>query len=388
MNEPQAGQPATYFAPPERSEPAELARLAETCVNNAIIEVVLESLDSHVLVLDARRQILAANPVVLKDLELLEGEPLLGARPGEAFGCVNLAEAPSGCGTSEACRNCGLVLAVLASQATHAPAEGECLLSMRRHQELEGREYHVRVTPIRIEEDLLQVAVLRDVSDTKRREVLESTFLHDLNNVLQGLNNWTEVLQASPGGLSRVAQQIVTLSSWITQEVALHRVIVQAEQGNLVTHPEPLKANPFLEGLLLALEGHGALNGKALAVDPLPPEDGFICDPALLRRVLTNMLVNALEASTVGATVRITFSQEKAGPRFQVHNPGWIVPEVGNSIFHRSFSTKAAKGRGLGTYIMKLLGENYLRGAVNFRSSEGEGTCFWIQLPRDASEPG
>ena len=49
-------------------------------------------------------------------------------------------------------------------------------------------------------------------------------------------------------------------------------------------------------------------------------------------------------------------------------------------IFKRSFSTKG-KGRGLGTYSVRLLAENYLKGKAGFISNEKEGTIFFVDLP-------
>jgi hypothetical protein len=72
---------------------------------------------------------------------------------------------------------------------------------------------------------------------------------------------------------------------------------------------------------------------------------------------------------------------------FVVENPGCLTPEVADRIFQRSFSTKAKRGRGLGTYGMKLLGEDHLGGTVSFRSTAREGTCFTIVLPRDPGGP-
>jgi sensor histidine kinase regulating citrate/malate metabolism len=57
-------------------------------------------------------------------------------------------------------------------------------------------------------------------------------------------------------------------------------------------------------------------------------------------------------------------------------------------LFQRSFSTKG-NGRGIGTYSIKLLTENYLKGKVSFFSNEEEGTVFSIELnklfPKDLS---
>ncbi len=60
-----------------------------------------------------------------------------------------------------------------------------------------------------------------------------------------------------------------------------------------------------------------------------------------------------------------------------------IIPyDVQLQLFQRSFSTKGI-GRGIGTYSIKLLTENYLKGSVNFISNENEGTLFTIELNRE-----
>ena len=60
---------------------------------------------------------------------------------------------------------------------------------------------------------------------------------------------------------------------------------------------------------------------------------------------------------------------------FRVNNPGVIPANIRTQIFQRSFSTKG-HGRGLGTYSMKLFGENYLNGKVYFQSNEKQGTTI------------
>jgi len=54
-------------------------------------------------------------------------------------------------------------------------------------------------------------------------------------------------------------------------------------------------------------------------------------------------------------------------------------------VFQRSFSTKG-KGRGLGTYSIKLLTERYLKGTASFTSTETDGTTFQISLPTQLGE--
>ena len=104
-----------------------------------------------------------------------------------------------------------------------------------------------------------------------------------------------------------------------------------------------------------------------------------VTDPTILKRILVNLAKNALEAIGVGATV--TIWAERAGEEvmFAVRNPGTLPEEVRHQLFHRSFSTKG-DGRGIGTYSVKLLGERYLRGRVEFRSGDAEGTVFMIWI--------
>ncbi len=67
--------------------------------------------------------------------------------------------------------------------------------------------------------------------------------------------------------------------------------------------------------------------------------------------------------------------------RFSVWNPAPIPEPLQLRIFQRHFTTKNESGRGIGTYMMKLFGEEFLGGRVGFLSSAAEGTPFWIELP-------
>ena len=93
------------------------------------------------------------------------------------------------------------------------------------------------------------------------------------------------------------------------------------------------------------------------------------------------MLLNALEASTEGDHVKIW---AEATPQndtvFGVWNNAAIDVDVQQRLFQKNFSTKKKKGRGLGTYSMKLFGEEILKGKVSFSSEEGKGTNFYLTI--------
>ena len=106
----------------------------------------------------------------------------------------------------------------------------------------------------------------------------------------------------------------------------------------------------------------------------------LITDQTLLRRVLYNMLKNAIEASSCSEVVSIRHTQKESFGVFSVHNSRFMPRSTQLQVFQRSFSTKG-KGRGIGTYSMKLFGEKYLKGKVWFSTTEDKGTTFYISVP-------
>ena len=118
-----------------------------------------------------------------------------------------------------------------------------------------------------------------------------------------------------------------------------------------------------------------------LSVFVFAPALGLALDRVLLRRVLGNLLKNAVEATRFGGTVRARCAMDERTVEFAVNNEGTVPESVRLQIFQRSFSTKG-EGRGLGTYGARLLTEGYMKGTIAFRSEEGEGTTFLARYPR------
>ena len=71
-----------------------------------------------------------------------------------------------------------------------------------------------------------------------------------------------------------------------------------------------------------------------------------------------------------------------------VHNDGQMSERTQQQIFQRSFTTKDGEGRGVGTYSVKLLTEQFLLGNVQFVSNERVGTLFMLMIPdRTMAQP-
>jgi len=373
-----------HALPPSRRASAEKMRAdAERARRSPVAGALLDAVDAALLLLNEERQIAAFNA---RAAEIGGGKQMLGARPGEVVACVN-AEESEGCGSAPACEVCGALGAVLESEVRGLPVEAECRIQRRR--EAGGAlELNVRATPLAIEDGRFTVVSLRDISAERRHLALEQIFFHDVLNTVAGLRGWATVLRSPRGNAPRALERIELLARKLEREIVDQRALLLAESGALVPVSKPVRAADLFRELELVFSSHHSLDERTLRLEPPAPGLELSTDGPLLLRVLGNMVKNALEATPPGGAVR-AWSEPALHPRaasavrFSVHNGGFIPPEVQAGIFRRAFSTKAERGRGLGTYSMKLLGEQYLGGVVAFETAPGAGTVFSILLPAE-----
>ena len=113
---------------------------------------------------------------------------------------------------------------------------------------------------------------------------------------------------------------------------------------------------------------HPKAYGKQIVISPSSTNVQILSDYTLLMRVIINMVINALEATPENGSITIGLDDDGDFAKFWVASSRVIPESVKVQIFKRSFSTKGVD-RGLGTYSIKLLTENYLGGKVGFCSA-------------------
>jgi len=378
-----AKRQTTHFASPERLSLPEARRQAAAVGEDPGLRGLAAVSPDMLAVLNRHRQVVYANAPMRELLEDRALESICGFRPGELLGCVHASETEAGCGTAPGCRHCGAAQAILKTQRTGQSAREECTISAGGNGALKAYNFQVTTSPLEIDGDEFLLLSLRDLSAEKHRQALQRIFFHDLLNTVSGFKMQLELLKrrAENEGCRETIARLERIGDQLLEEIGSQKLMVSAEARTLEVQRNLVVSGSLAEELLESF-GAAAAPDKAptLELAPFFESVSFICDEAILRRVLTNMIKNALEASAPGQTVRLGCRKDEAGLSFSVHNPGHMPPEVQEQVFQRFFTTKGA-GRGLGTYGMKLLAEQYLGGRVRFESSPEQGTTFTVWLP-------
>jgi len=371
---------STRHAPAERADGRIIAQQSKILTNQSLLVDVLNAVSTLVVILNRERQIVFANKAFLDLLGKEDLKAVTGLRLGEAMGCMHSDETDGGCGTTVFCKMCGAVNAMLSAQTGKEDVQ-ECRIILK-----EGgmaMDLKVMASPFRVVGEEFTVFSILDIADEKRRDVLERIFMHDLMNTAGGLRGFTRLLNSASGeDLSQFSLIVNKLAEKLVDEIEAHKQLRQAENADLEIQVHKINSLHLLKEVQVTYGNHEVANNRDIQIDPETGEHIFSSDESLLKRVIGNMTKNALEAVKPGETVTLSCSKSRDKIRFTVHNPGEMSREASLQVFQRSFSTKGT-GRGLGTYSMKLLSEQYLQGKVGFSSSPEEGTLFFAEYPEE-----
>jgi PAS domain S-box-containing protein len=107
----------------------------------------------------------------------------------------------------------------------------------------------------------------------------------------------------------------------------------------------------------------------------------MMSDPDLLKRILSNLVTNAVQAMPQGGKLDICSLKEAGDTVIIVQDTGVGIPqEVRAKLFTPLFTTKS-KGQGFGLAVVKRMTEA-LGGSISFESEIGKGTKFIIRFPQ------
>ena len=368
---------STEFAPSPRADESDLARDRALLLSQPMLVQLIEAVPLYILFLNSERQIVLSNHPFQLFLGIQGDDSIFGRRPGEAVRCTHSYEKITGCGTTDFCSECGAVKAILASHENR-PDVRECHIL---RENLDALELRVWAAPMTIAGRFFTFFAITDISDEKRRQSLERLCYHDIGNLVGGLvlsvDEWRMDLPVRSKDVERLELQ-GGLADRLLDEVRSHQSMLMAEQSEL--QPKLSLINGY--ELLCEVVGEFTQGKGRIVCHDETERASFTSDRILLGRIILNMIKNAVEADgdSGSVTARCFFDGDQIV--FTIHNKTVISDEVRKQLFQRSFSTKG-KGRGMGSYGMKLIAERYLGGSVWFTTHEGVGTDFFVALPKE-----
>ncbi|MBF0332727.1 MAG: PAS domain S-box protein [Alphaproteobacteria bacterium] len=229
----------------------------------------------------------------------------------------------------------------------------------------------------------------------ERADVAKTRFLaaasHDLRQPLQALSLFVAVLGNRPHGpedatlISRIQDSVQALEGLLNSLLDVSKL----EAGLVVPNVETFRVESMLQRL--AAEFEPIASAEGLGLRAVPSRALVRSDPALLERILRNLLNNAARYTEEG---RILLGCRRRGStlRIEVWDTGIGIPPDQLQAIFREFhqlgnpSRDRRQGLGLGLAIVERLAA-LLGHRISVRSTPGRGSVFAIELPlvaRDA----
>lgn len=122
----------------------------------------------------------------------------------------------------------------------------ECRLTIKEEQNKISQDLLIHSNISDVDERKFVLVNMRDISDEKRREVLERVFLHDIMNSVLVISSGINLLENGENGEDFLSHISVATKA-LQDEIAWHRSIFEAERLELVVHPSHFSVDKLLK---------------------------------------------------------------------------------------------------------------------------------------------
>lgn len=265
-----------------------------------------------------------------------------------------------------------------------------------------GKEFPVEISlsPVRTASgSLLVVAAIRDATLQKNTEHqlieanraksrLLAAASHDLRQPLQTLNLLNRVARREAAGnprlemiIDRQQQALDSMSGLLASVLDIGKL----DSGAVVAERKACAVDEILERLVSDFEPQAIEKGLSIAYETC----GEACraDPELLRRLLGNLVSNAIRYTERGE-VRLGCSVRDDRLDLEVSDTGLGIDadqldRIFDEFYQIDRGSRRPEGLGLGLSIVRRLAE-LMQLEIHVRSTPGQGTTFTVTVPRCA----
>lgn len=236
-----------------------------------------------------------------------------------------------------------------------------------------------------------RVIIIRDISHEKELEKAKEDFLHmithDMRAPLATIQGYAELLmRKTPSSplTDKYFKSVLYSSRRLRGMIDDILNITKLERGTMALQLDKVSAQELLAGVC---ENHepvaGPKNIKISAPQSAAPIT-FACDPALIERVVTNLVGNALKFTPSGGSIMLSVSETPEQVLFSVRDTGPGIPEDKRQMIFEKYSQMEEHkdmGFGLGLAMCKMTVELH-KGKIWVESEVGKGSNFFFTVSK------
>jgi len=205
---------------------------------------------------------------------------------------------------------------------------------------------------------------------------------HDIRNPLQAIVSAIYLAKEDLASLpqSEIKESLIESMKEIEEQAGyISKIVADLQDFARPLKPcsEEIDLRQLIEYLLLSMH----LDEKIEVISEIADDiQNVKVDADYIKRILTNLLINAEQAMPNGGKITITARKQNGNCIITVEDTGEGIPEDAKpKIFQPLFTTKS-KGQGFGLAVSKRL-VNAMGGDLTFQSERGNGAKFTLTLP-------
>ncbi|MBY4599966.1 sensor histidine kinase [Ottowia caeni] len=250
-------------------------------------------------------------------------------------------------------------------------------------------EGHLRSIELHYHNERLIHSLKRQTRIEREAMIFKDRFLasaaHDLKQPVNALGIYAEWLTNEPQLSPELAPKILQAAKAVNTLFDSMFDLVKLDSGHYRVKLQPVDIPRLLSDLEIQFRPMATQKGLSLRVRP-PVVTMVNSDPAILQRILGNLLTNSIRYTRQGG-VLLAVRKEPQGLRFEVWDTGIGIPLVEQKrIFGEFYKVQSAgteEGFGLGLTIVKRLA-GLLGYRVSVRSRPDQGSVFCLHVPLDS----